>query len=233
MNTLHTLPDYDAREYRQGGYYDTAYRRPNAPGLSLRREIPQAFMNTEWGRKEAQGLHESGNPGLRPSDTDQQPSASERTLPSAGSIPYLSRARDENYLRLRDRARERNYAPPTREHVLRHPEHDPPPPIPNRSPSRGQVRNARQEHRQAEPRAAMLAVEPIEDGEVRWGLVNARRPTYAHMGHPVELTRRSDGPESYHEQGYRPRQSSERPQHIAPPQPLRRYNGRPRRPSWW
>lgn len=235
MITLHTPPRYNAKEYLQGGYYDTAYRRPSPSRPSPRRDIPQAFMNTEWGRNEAQGLHVSMQhkaDGPRPAPIDQHQPISDRTLPSSGSISYLCRARNENYKRLCDQARDRKYVPPTREHVLRHPEHNPPPPIPARSSSRGHVRNALgyrgMEHRKALPKAAS-----VDENEVHWGLVNARRPTYGDTEHPGEHTRSLDRRGRCPDSEHRSRQSSELPRHITPPQPLHRYRGKPQRPSWW
>ncbi|KAF2233884.1 hypothetical protein EV356DRAFT_516031 [Viridothelium virens] len=215
------------------GFFETT-RRPTRP-----QEMPLAFFNTQWGKDEACGVHEDGDTGNQqrwPTIPDHNRPVSERTLPSSGRISSLSKARDENYLRLCDRAQKRNMTPPTREQVLRHPDHDPPPPITPRSSSRRRACDASHEHQEAVRREAAYAAQSARgnESEPRWGLVNARRPTYAHGGSHRECAAELvDISEKHDTSERRPRALSEFARYSAPPQPLRRCCGRASRPSWW
>ena len=240
------MGDYYAEEYyARSGLHDSGYGKPSLARRTYRREIPQAFMNTRWGRDEADGLHEHLADPYQIwllANTDQLQSTSQRTLPSSGGNPFPSRARDENHESVYDLAQKRIYTPSTREHVPRRSLHDQPPQIPPRSSSRPRndhrIRDPLRECQDAELREvirkSLLQNEAGDDYEIRSGSVNVHKPSYVHgQQHSDREARALRYSKSHHESENRPRKYSEFLRREVPIQPLRRSRGRPHRPSWW
>ena len=236
MNMSYSTAHYQTVEYGPpDGSHDDACRRPRGPNASRRREMPQAFNNTAWGRDEAGGLHRN----LRDEPRGPWPTASiqrrpilERKLSSSSKVPQLSKARDESF----GRPRERNYGLLTRESLPKQSDLDSSS-LGSRRPSHCSPldyfahevhRQYRREHESFSPDSG-----PDRDIQISSGF-NARRPTVVHQKyHRAHSARRFDSVDSNPVIEYRPQPVAELPAYQPPQQPLRRSRGRPRPPSWW